>query len=515
MKKIDELVTYKFLVSIGFGILGFVLNFFPINFYFPNHIASFLWGLIFPMIITLAWNWKFGLVSATIGLGCQTMWFLWLPISGWGPFVTVPPFTLWIVWHGYWNNRKNNNNPIFQNPFIMEIPFRIFNTIILYTLFIWIFQFNPTPWAPSARIHPSMDYIHFIVIKEIINGYIVLLISHVLLNLSIMRRILKLKEKIEQTNTNYIISGFLLLGLIFWLIDGILSYYFFESGEGEFLDLLIFNVPIHTMVIRSLFLLVCMSGGLLISIYLRKQRKSEIKYKEAFSRANFYKDIFAHDIRNILQCIQTSKDILLAQLKDREHREIVFETLNIVGAQVKRGDILVSNVKMLSEIEEIPFKLENVEASEILEESIKKLSIKFYEKKINIHIDSQYKRYKIKANKLLSEIFDNILINAVKHNNTAEIEISIKISKVQKKNLNYIKFEFLDNGCGIPDNKKEIIFRRAHIKDGSIKGIGIGLSLVRKIVNHYKGDVWVEDRIKGDYSKGSNFVALIPEVEQK
>jgi len=41
--------------------------------------------------------------------------------------------------------------------------------------------------------------------------------------------------------------------------------------------------------------------------------------------------------------------------------------------------------------------------------------------------------------------------------------------------------------------------------------MGIGLSLVKKILEIYKGKVWVEDKIKGDYSKGSNFVVLLPE----
>ena len=39
----------------------------------------------------------------------------------------------------------------------------------------------------------------------------------------------------------------------------------------------------------------------------------------------------------------------------------------------------------------------------------------------------------------------------------------------------------------------------------------ISLSLVKKIVDSYKGKIWVEDRIKGDYSKGSSFVILILE----
>ena len=42
-------------------------------------------------------------------------------------------------------------------------------------------------------------------------------------------------------------------------------------------------------------------------------------------------------------------------------------------------------------------------------------------------------------------------------------------------------------------------------------GMGLGLSLVKKIIENYHRVIWVEHRIKGDYTKGSNFVILIPE----
>ena len=43
--------------------------------------------------------------------------------------------------------------------------------------------------------------------------------------------------------------------------------------------------------------------------------------------------------------------------------------------------------------------------------------------------------------------------------------------------------------------------------------MGLGLSLVKKTIDRYNSKIWVEDRIKGDYSKGSNFIILIPEAE--
>ena len=42
--------------------------------------------------------------------------------------------------------------------------------------------------------------------------------------------------------------------------------------------------------------------------------------------------------------------------------------------------------------------------------------------------------------------------------------------------------------------------------------MGIGLSLVKKIVDTYGGKIWVNNRIKGDYKKGSDFILLFREA---
>jgi signal transduction histidine kinase len=43
---------------------------------------------------------------------------------------------------------------------------------------------------------------------------------------------------------------------------------------------------------------------------------------------------------------------------------------------------------------------------------------------------------------------------------------------------------------------------------------GFGLYLVRTLVDYYHGQVWVEDRVLGDYSKGARFVVLLPAADE-
>lgn len=116
------------------------------------------------------------------------------------------------------------------------------------------------------------------------------------------------------------------------------------------------------------------------------------------------------------------------------------------------------------------------------------------------------------ANELLIDVFDNILNNAVKYTDAEEVKVDIKISKILDDNTRYLKFEFKDYGIGVPDERKKMLFDQSYTKDINKRGMGMGLSLVKKIIDKYGGNIWVEDRVKGDYKKGSNFIMLLKEA---
>lgn len=245
-----------------------------------------------------------------------------------------------------------------------------------------------------------------------------------------------------------------------------------------------------------------------------KLNRSERKHRISYNRAEFYKDIFAHDISNILQNIQSAMDLFSLYLKNPHKEENFSKLINLVRDQVIRGGDLVSNIRKLSEIEEIIESLSLIEVNNVLKNSIKELKKHYDDKQINVKVYDENQKYKVMANEWLIDVFDNILFNAVEHNNNDKIEVLIKVSKVQIDRIDYIKLEFIDNGIGIPDQIKNKVFQRAIMKSKNIGGRGLGLSLVRKIIERYKGRIWVEDRIKGDYSKGSKFILLIPTAEK-
>jgi len=250
-----------------------------------------------------------------------------------------------------------------------------------------------------------------------------------------------------------------------------------------------------------------------------KLKDSEQKYREAFNRANFYRELFAHDFNNIIQNIHSSAELFQIYDSHPEKEADVRDLFKIISEQVKRARKLITNVQALTNLEETEISIGKKEAFQILNESIRYINETFQDRNVNIQIDFQLFegdsiiKLKVNANEFLNDVFDNILINSIKYNENKLVEIIINISKEEKNNKKYIKLEFRDNGIGIPDERKEKVFQRGYHKERSIKGMGLGLSLVKKIIESYNGEIWVEDKVKGDYKKGSNFVLLIPEAE--
>jgi len=244
----------------------------------------------------------------------------------------------------------------------------------------------------------------------------------------------------------------------------------------------------------------------------QKLKESEAKYRDAYNLVSFYKDVFTHDMNNILQNILTSVELLSLFTNNPEKSEENKEILQILKSQVKRSANLILNVRKLTKLEETQIGIRSTEAINVLRKTIEFIKKSVQDREILIEVDTNFEKVFIQANELLVDIFENILLNSVKYNDNTQVEIIIIISKIQKEGIKYLKIEFKDNGIGVTDVAKDIIFKGGYKRDKKFRGMGLGLSLVKKILENYNGEIWVEDRVPGDYTKGSNFVILIPET---
>lgn len=118
-----------------------------------------------------------------------------------------------------------------------------------------------------------------------------------------------------------------------------------------------------------------------------------------------------------------------------------------------------------------------------------------YSRKIRINLDIEEEEYLIRGDKTLLKIaILNIIENSIKYKAT---ELNITLKKEKNKIVLIIK----DNGIGIPKEKLPFVFDEFYRVDESrnkkIKGFGLGLSIVKSIINLHNGDIKLKSEGKG------------------
>jgi signal transduction histidine kinase len=115
----------------------------------------------------------------------------------------------------------------------------------------------------------------------------------------------------------------------------------------------------------------------------------------------------------------------------------------------------------------------------------------------------------IKANKVqMTHLFLNLITNALKYHSEKPVVIRITAQVIKP---HVWQFSVADNGIGIDPkdfNKLFVIFQRLHSRE-SYEGTGIGLALCKKIVENYKGSIWLESAL----GQGSTFYFTLQEQE--
>lgn len=239
-----------------------------------------------------------------------------------------------------------------------------------------------------------------------------------------------------------------------------------------------------------------------------------MKQQDVAERSKFYFEMLAHKMNNILQTILSATELCYNYLNGNQNLEEIKKLIDLINQQTYKGSNFVWNIQKLFLINEITSPLEAINVSEVLNKTITNLKSRFRAKLLKIQTKSSLKNPFVLANQFLEDIFENILLNAVIHNSNQTAEVLIKISRVVKDETNYLQLEFIDNGKGIPADRKQFIFQKQLKKASDNGGMGLGLSIVDHLLAIYNGTIHVEDRIPGDYSKGSNFVILIPEAPE-
>ncbi|MBL4936388.1 PAS domain S-box protein [Clostridium sp. YIM B02515] len=171
---------------------------------------------------------------------------------------------------------------------------------------------------------------------------------------------------------------------------------------------------------------------------------------------------------------------------------------------------LVNNLIDLTKIDSgfLKLNLQNYNIISVIEDITMSVAEYIESKHIDIEFDTEIEEKYIACDAdMIERIVLNLLSNAVKFTpEGGKIWVN-----VYDKN-DYVILSVRDSGIGIPEDKKELIFDRFRQVDKSFarntEGSGIGLNLVKSIVELHGGKVWVESK----YGKGSEFFVKIPVI---
>lgn len=208
--------------------------------------------------------------------------------------------------------------------------------------------------------------------------------------------------------------------------------------------------------------------------------------------------VVRHDIRNDMTVVKGRAQLIEEEL-DGEHQEHIEALLEATEEAIE----LTRTARDLSEtMLSVEAALEPVSLERHLSPSIENARAK-YDNAV-ITIGDRIPDVTIQGDELLEAVFRNLIQNAVVHNDKPIPNVQLSTTL----NDGTVRVTIADNGPGIPDDQKETIFGKGE-KGLDSPGTGIGLYLVRTLVERYGGDVWVED----NDPEGAVFVVQLPVAE--
>ncbi|SIR83573.1 PAS domain S-box protein [Natronorubrum thiooxidans] len=193
--------------------------------------------------------------------------------------------------------------------------------------------------------------------------------------------------------------------------------------------------------------------------------------------------VVRHDIRNDLQLVLAYAE-MLEEVVDEAGREYVDQVLASARDAVAITETArdVSEVMLQADTEPTQVRLRYT-----LEHELDEIR-STYENAV-VTTEGTIPRLEVVADDMLESVFRNLLTNAIEHND-AEIPVITVSASVEGDD---VEVQIADNGPGIPDERKATIFEEGE-KGLESDGTGLGLYLVRTLVDRYGGDVWVADR---------------------
>ena len=205
-----------------------------------------------------------------------------------------------------------------------------------------------------------------------------------------------------------------------------------------------------------------------------------------------YAHMVSHDLKSPLRSIHALTVWLNEDYKDKLD-DVGRQNLNLIRNNVEKMESLINGILNYSEIADIELKNSEIDTNKLVKDV---LEIVHKPKNISINIKGDLPiligdKYK------LQQLFQNLIDNAIKYCDKNKGIVEIGVENLEESYQFYIK----DNGKGIEEAYFNKIFKRFQKLENNNESSGIGLAIVKKIIDLYKGRIWLESEV----GKGTTF----------
>jgi len=260
---------------------------------------------------------------------------------------------------------------------------------------------------------------------------------------------------------------------------------------------------------------ICVNGEireiLILIIDVTTEIKSNIVMEKALKSQGEFLVNISHELKTPLNVIFATAQLFNMYCNSGsldEKKDSIIKYIDSIKQNSYRLSKIINNIVDLSKIEAGFFKLNlsNNNIVEVVEEIVMSVTTLTDSKGLNIIFDTDVEENIIACDtEKIERIVLNLISNAIKFSEVGD-EIFVE---VRDKN-DFVEISVRDNGIGIEEEHLDMIFDRFKQVDKSLsrnaEGTGIGLSLVKSIVELHGGSIYVES----EFGKGSKFTVKLP-----
>jgi len=177
------------------------------------------------------------------------------------------------------------------------------------------------------------------------------------------------------------------------------------------------------------------------------------------------------------------------------------DSLHYILSSTSKMDDLLTGLLALSRLGRQKLSMKKLDMNQLIEKVVENFEYEIKEKKVDIIVEELPD---CKGDQLqINQVFSNLLNNAIKYMDSKR---DAKIKIYGEKDNNQVYYHVEDNGIGIPRQQQQKIFRLFHKLDPEKPGIGLGLNIIKQILDRHNGHI----KVDSDEGKGSKFTVSMP-----